>query len=443
MTLTARRRGKMKINRVVGIILLTVLICGLTTGCFDKREVDDLAYVVAMGFDKGDTNALRITCKMAKPKEGEGGGGGGGGDKEPVSTITVEAPTIYSGLNMINSSVSKQINLSHNKALVFSKELAEAGIEPYLNAIMRGREFRPNMPVVVSRGKAGDYLNSVKPELVMNYSKYFEMAYRSYTYTGFFTNTQFHYFYNNAKSLYKQPVAILVGVNRYETVDDFDKNHSTNGSKGRDEILEGDFMAGDVTKISENKGEAMGLAVFDGAKMVGELDGEEASCHAMVSGEFNIAYATFPDPKVADKYVVFQIRESRSPEHKVSIVDGKPQISVKVILEGDFQSIQSDVNYEDGENLKLIEKAVEDHLKNSITAYLNKTAKEFHSDICGFGADIAKKFPTLDDLIKFNWKSKYRYASFNVEVDFKARRPGLMLRTMPYVSSEGEEGTGR
>lgn len=434
----------MKINRTVCIILMTVLLCGLTTGCFDRREVDDLAYVVAMGFDKGKTNDLRITCKIAKPQGGEGeGGGGGGGDKEPVSTITVDAPTIYSGFNMINSSISKQVNLSHNKALVFSKELATEGIKQYLNAIMRGREFRPSMYVVVSRGKAEDYLDNIKPELVMNYSKYFELAYRSYTYTGFFTNTQFHYFYNNVKSLSSQPVAILADVNRNETADDFEKNSSTYKDKGRDVPYGRDFKAGEVTKISKNKSEAMGLAVFDGDKMVGELDGEEATYHAMVTGEYNISYMTFQDPKVSGRYVVFRIRESRSPKHSVSIIDGKPQIHVKVMLEGDFESIQSDVSYEEGDNLKLIEKTVEDSIKDGIIRYLDKTSKVFHSDTCGFGSYIRIKFLTQNDLDKFNWVKRYKDASFNVEVDFKARRPGLMLKTVPVISSGSEGGAGQ
>jgi len=54
-----------------------------------------------------------------------------------VSYTTVEAPSIYSGLNMINSYVSKQLNMSQIKVLVFSEELAREGIEKYINALMR------------------------------------------------------------------------------------------------------------------------------------------------------------------------------------------------------------------------------------------------------------------------------------------------------------------
>jgi len=38
---------------------------------------------------------------------------------------------------MINSYVSKQLNMSQIKVLVFSEELAREGIEKYINALMR------------------------------------------------------------------------------------------------------------------------------------------------------------------------------------------------------------------------------------------------------------------------------------------------------------------
>ena len=135
---------KNKIRKIC-IILVMLIMCQLTTGCYDRRELDELAYPIAVGFDKGEGKFLRMSLQIVVPTKiaggGEGGGGEGGG-KESVSIMTVETPTIYSGLNMVNTYVSKQINLSHVKAIIFSEELAREGIEKYINAITRGREFR-------------------------------------------------------------------------------------------------------------------------------------------------------------------------------------------------------------------------------------------------------------------------------------------------------------
>ena len=54
-------------------------------------------------------------------------GGESGG--ESATNVTVDAPSIFSGLNMNNNILSKQITTSHTKVIVISRRLAEAGIE--------------------------------------------------------------------------------------------------------------------------------------------------------------------------------------------------------------------------------------------------------------------------------------------------------------------------
>ncbi|MCX7748793.1 MAG: Ger(x)C family spore germination protein [Clostridia bacterium] len=428
-----------RIKRIISMVLVVFIFTSLFTGCFDRREVDDLAYVMAIGIDKGKTNFIKLTFQIAKPQGGGEGGGGGGGEEKSFILTTIESPSIFSGLNMVNTFVSRQVNLSHIKAIVFSKELAQQGVEPYIHAMARGREFRPNMYVVVARGEAEEYIRSIKPELEPNPGKYYELSYRGYQYTAMTANSQFHYFYNYSESLYRQAVAILAGVNKFESSKDFNVENATYREKGRTHPLESDFKAGDVTKTGEVKGEIMGLAVFDGDKMVGELDGEEAMYHLMTTGEYGYAFVTIPDPKVKDRFVLLNIRQSRKPRHNTKMVDGKPQINTKVILEADILSIQSTVNYEKGENLKTLEEASENFIKTGILRYLNKTAKDYHSDICGFGGYLKKNFLTWQEWQDFHWKARYKDSVFNVDVDLKVRRPGLLIRSLPSVDSQSKE----
>jgi len=65
--------------RIFAFILIVILQCIILTGCFDKREPDDMAYPIALGFDKGSTNELRMTMQIAVPTNIAGGESGGGG----------------------------------------------------------------------------------------------------------------------------------------------------------------------------------------------------------------------------------------------------------------------------------------------------------------------------------------------------------------------------
>lgn len=80
-----------------------------------------MAYVVAFGLDKGETNTLKLSLQFAVLSNS----GSENSSQSQQSTITtVECDSINSGLNLVNSYISKTLNLSHCKAVVISEELA-------------------------------------------------------------------------------------------------------------------------------------------------------------------------------------------------------------------------------------------------------------------------------------------------------------------------------
>lgn len=432
----------MRYLRSACVTILFFVFAGLFSGCYDRREVDDLTYVIAIGFDKGTVNPLKMTVQYAIPlamgSSSDGGGGGGGGTGS-LSTVTIEAPTIYSGLNMLNNFIGKQLYMSHAKVAVFSEEIAKSGkMHDYIHAMVRVREFRPNMNIVVSRSGAEDYIASIKPIQEADPAKYYELKFSTHEYTGLTANTQLNTFYNAQESEDEQAVATLVGVGDYETSKDIDASKSTAAGKGRDRPLMGDYLAGDIPKAGDIKGETLGLAVFAGTKMTGELDGQEATMYLLASGQFKQAFLTFPDPEVKDSYVILNVRPSRMPRYGISLAGGKPDITLGIKLEADFLSIQSGNNYEES-RLVEFEDSAEQFLKNEIVRLLNRTSKELHSDVIGFGRHARGQFLLWEDWIKYDWLRKYESASFHVNVDLKIRRSGLMIRSLPAMSADGRE----
>jgi len=338
---------------------------------------------------------------------------------------------------MINTYVSKQVNFSHCKVVVFSKELAMEGIHKYIHAMVRGREFRGNMHVAVSVDTAEDYIRNVIPTLELNPSKYYEMNYDSYKYTGFTGDSRLINFYLLEECSCRQAYATLVGVSKYEKSNEFDLKYSSHREKDRDHPLEGDFYAGHIPKVYDIKSEVMGIAAFDGGTMVGEFDGEEAVYHQMLYGTYNHSYISIPDPKQLDDYVLLNVKQARMPAHHVEMVGDKPYISAKVRLEADILSIQSGINYESIENMEMLENAAEEFLRKGMLRFLEKT-KPMHADLCGFGRDLKNRYLLWDDWAKVHWLKKYENSEFSVDVELKIRRPGLMVRTAPAKGSKGD-----
>lgn len=412
------------------LVLLLIVSLGIClTGCYDTREVDDLAYAMALGLDEGKTNRLQITLQFAIPVASAAEKGGGDIEKA-VNVITIECPTFYTGIKMINNFVAKQVNLSHCKVLVISDKLARKGAaSPYILQMVRGREFRPNMNVVVTRGPVRDFIKEVKPAMEINPAKYFELNLRSGRYTGMNSKVSLQEFVAKAGSDLINPIAMLGGVNKNTEPEEFTNENSTFREKGRTLPDEGDYKAGDLPKKSGTGSEILGLAVFRGVNMVGELDGEETMGYLMASGEFNNAYINVPDPEETDKFIVLNIRQSRKPIHQVSMKDGKPVIHLRLNLEADYLAIQSGIHYEDPANTPKVENAASKMITRNISRLLEKTAKEFNSDIIGFGAKMKRRFLTQQDWEAFKWLDRYKYATFDVKVDVKIRRTGLVIQS--------------
>lgn len=412
---------------IAGMLLLIITI--LLSGCFDQHEVDELAYPMAMGLDIGEANKLRLTLQLAAPLSIGAGGGGNGGEKggggESSSIITVDTPSIYSGLNLINNIISKEITMSHAQVVVISRRLAEEGISKYLHAIQRGREFRPDIFIMVSNNPPDEYLRNVKPTLESSPEKYYELMLGK-NFTSFYPNTRIHEFYYKNESSAVQPVAILTGLSKYSSIDQLmDPGKDKNNGEIR---LEGEYEAGDIPIVADQKNEVMGAAVFKKGKMVGTLNGKESECQQMVTGNFKYSYITIPDPYDKNLIIVLDILQRKRPVIKADLVNGQAKVHISIDLEGDFTSIQSGRNYED--QPQIIEQAVEEMQKKAVMALMERTRDEFDSDICGIGRHVIRKFPTWDKWEQYGWFDQYKNVHFEVDVNMQIRRTGQMIKTI-------------
>ncbi|MCL5935391.1 MAG: hypothetical protein M1543_02730 [Firmicutes bacterium] len=64
----------------------SVILILMLAGCWGSLETDEVAYVMAMGFDKGPGNSLVVTFQIANPKAISGLAGVGGGAVEAEAT---------------------------------------------------------------------------------------------------------------------------------------------------------------------------------------------------------------------------------------------------------------------------------------------------------------------------------------------------------------------
>ncbi len=397
-----------RIIKMLSLVLVTVISIVSLSGCYDSNDIEDLAYVIAIGIDKADGKNFKLTFQTAVPKSIAGGEG------ESVDIKTFKTDNFLSGLKKTSGYLDRQIDLSHVEIIVVSEEIAKEGIIAFLNGLQNNIEIRPNVNIIVSAEGAQKYIESIQPKLSSSPAKYYELLFKSIEADFLVKDTQLEDYLYRAKNRSSQPVAIYTDVDKAisdKSGDDKpqeDSKKSEGGSEKKDK--------------KEQKSMAIkGLAVFNLDKMVGKLNEDEAMLFALMTTTKN-KQIEIDDPLDKRFKVLGSVKKTKSSMTKVILNNGKPQININLKLNIDIKAVQSDNDYDNPEKSAKLEIAYEEYLKKGLTDLFNKTSKEFKSDIFGFSQIAKRNFKTIDEWDKAKWEDKFPKAEYKLNIDAEIRR---------------------
>ena len=114
-----------RLSKYLKIIICVILIITFTIKFHQGQEIENYAYVLAIGFDTSKTNNVKVSFQFAKPVSS---GDSGSAESQTSYIYTLDASSLSSAVDLLDSSMSKQVNLSHCKVVVFSEEFAKIGI---------------------------------------------------------------------------------------------------------------------------------------------------------------------------------------------------------------------------------------------------------------------------------------------------------------------------
>ena len=196
------------IKKIISIILIVLFCMFFLTGCYSAQGIETLAYAVAIGIDKGEHDNIKLSLQFALLSNNSGESSGSSQSQQSTVT-TVDSSSIDSGIALINSYISKKINLSHCKAIIISEELANEGISKYIYTLVNNIQIRPDCNVIISRCNAKDYLDHSTPTLESVSARYYEFTLNSSEYTGYTENIKLFDFYTDLLSTTTEAHAIL------------------------------------------------------------------------------------------------------------------------------------------------------------------------------------------------------------------------------------------
>lgn len=405
-----------KLLRNIFIFLLIVSFIIAFSSSYASLNIDNLAYVLAIGIDTSDENKLEVTFEFSTTTSASESGST---EKTTPVINSVKASSLSNAINLMNSYMGKEINMSHCKAIIFSEELAYQGISDEIYTLINDTQIRPSANIVISKCNAKYYIKETKPELENLISKYYEILSNSSKYTGYIPNSTIGDFFNSLICKTCEPYAILGGINQ--------KNSQNNTVL--DSEKDSTIKSNQTSFEGENGVENIGVAVFKEDKLVGELNALETISFLAIRNDVDRFLVSIPDPIKQGNYLDIYFTPYDSPTIEVDTSTSSPYIHVKTKFSGRIYSMSEDSNYLTPEVLSTISASCNSYLESAFSSFLYKTSKEFHSDISGIGKYALSNFFTTKDVDDYNWLSNYQNAFFDVDVDTSVKSGMLMTET--------------
>lgn len=403
----------MKKRMLLSYFPFLCLIVPLLSGCWDQTSIEERTYVVAVGLDKGEKEGrIKVTYLTSNPELSKQQGGT---NEPPQEVVSFEANDIISSKQMANAVMAKEITYSLLSVFVVSEEFAkDEEFIRWMYDATKDREIKRNIPFIVTKESASEFLKGNKPKLETRIHKYFELILDYGSEAGYIPESDLHTYYRITEADADLFLAIY-GSN------EISKEEEKNGE-------EDGFVAGEF-KIEggANQTQFLGSAVFKQGKMIGKLTGEETRIAILLSNMLNMSeiLATYPDPFNNKYRITVRIMQKESNDIKMDLKNGNPTIDVRVPLYVELLADHSMAQYaKDSEKRERLEKSIEESMAKKINNLVRKTQEEFKGEPFDWSLIARKQFLTISEYQKFNWMEAYPTMKVNVKVEIKLGKFG-------------------
>lgn len=362
-----------KISGIAALILAAVLCCS----CYDSREVSETAYIIAVGIDCAGEGLFNYTFQLAAPLSAESGGDEN--ENTSVRNIVLTAGDFYTARNMLNNFLSKRVDMSHLKMIVFSPDTDNGAWLEHSQLLVREREVRPYTLLAAAEGTAEELLKCVNPELEENTAKYYElMSQRS-------------------DNIYAPS----------ERLGDFVDEIKESG--------EGYLPLAHVSTDGNGKkrSEFKGMMLLRDGCAVGVLDGESSMWFNILKRGIRSLKISVPNKHNVGEKLVFSVSVPECAKYSADIKREKLKVLVRQKLEVKYEGAELPKGYADYAELY---SDFQNSCEKSTECLLHSLSHEFGVDALNIGKRFRRCFKTYDEMKAFDLSKKISEAEFEVKM---------------------------
>ncbi len=399
----------MQKTKTVCRLLLLCAIVSLLTGCWDREELEDKAYVIGLGLDRSkEEGKIKVTMLLANPEVGSMQGGGGSTEKAR-EIISFDANDFIAAKATANSIVSRNISYELVRIFVVSEEFARDPIFPLtFSEVLKDKEIRLNSYIAVSKEKANEYFLKNRPKMETRPHKYFQFMINHGIDNGLIPDSTLFRFFQTADRGTDLFLAMYTSAIR---------------EKKPEIKMEDDYLAGELNATGElDDTQFIGSAVFKSGVMISTLTGQETRTVNILDDTTNIKdiLVNIPDPFSEEKkQFAARILKTENNKVKMNLNGGIPKISITIPLQIEIMSNPSMANFLEDKNRQILKKHISEHIEQVNEKLFKKTQTKLKGVPYPLSLYARKYFGTLQEYKKFNWAKSYLRADINVKAEIE------------------------
>lgn len=355
------------------IISLVCITSFTLIGCWDQKIYERIGFILQLGLelDQDDKLLYTVTIPIIGPDI-----------KGKVDVFTTSRSLLREGREEVRHVAAKTVEGGKTQHIYFSKQLAEKGINQFLEIFWRQSENPLLANVIVVDGS---------PKELMEYSAKFENKPIPATYVNDLLVSARQNSYIPETRIYD--FTILSYAKTIDPITPF-------------------------LRYNQEQIEIAGTTLFSGDKMVGQINTYKSGIlQALMGTDQNISYA-YHDPD--EQKDPSQVKEGaalliKGVKRKIKIDTNSetPKIDIKLDLKASLSEYEIGSGMDNPENKKRLEKKVAQSIQKDCKEVL-KYLQEIGSDPLGIGEMIRAKHNPYWKSVE--WKDVYETAVFNVEV---------------------------
>lgn len=368
-------------------------------GCWNKGELDEFGFVMAIAVDQGKGGELELTTQMYRPTAGEKGGGGGSPGQTANLLIKTSDESIFEAVRDIPIHLGRKANWSHCRIIVIGEKLARStDVGRLIDFFYRDHEPRHTISIMIAKGRADKILENT-PAIEQTIGQQLLL-------------TKQVTFKNAAKSMDTTLLKLALMMN------------SPHGDTAITYVYQ--------DKREKNVLNAAGLALIKKGKMKSILPSKKVEGLIILRNEFKSGIIEVPCPgkKLETESVeVLNLGTKMKPK----LVGDKVKVQVKTKVEvaiGEMRCTEIKARKDEAEFTHKVEEQIKKQMLETI-----HILQKNKMDVIEIGNKIASSNPKKWEKMKDTWDKQFAAIPFDIQVKVKLLTTGTVIGK-PAVSGE-------